>query len=193
MVEPCKSTKKIKALYALLKGSDKTHRNATLFRLGISTALRISDLLKLKYDDVFHEDYRFREYVRTTEKKTKKFRQIKLPEKVKEVVKSYAKKNKLKEGDWLFPSHHDKTRHIDRTVAWKILKKNAELVGIPNFGTHSLRKTFGYHYYQQTKDIGLLMRVFNHSSQAVTLRYIGIEQEGVDKVYTEVEDILAFQ
>ena len=47
-------------------------------------------------------------------------------------------------------------------------------------GTHTLRKTFGYHFYQEYKDIGLLQYLFNHSSQRVTLLYIGITQELID-------------
>ncbi|WP_252456770.1 hypothetical protein [Macrococcoides canis] len=48
-------------------------------------------------------------------------------------------------------------------------------------GTHSMRKTFGYHYYKKTKDIALLMDLFNHSSQFVTLRYIGINQDVINE------------
>lgn len=50
-------------------------------------------------------------------------------------------------------------------------------------GTHSMRKTFGYHHYQQFKDIALLQKIFNHSSQLITLRYIGIDQEQIDYTY----------
>src|SRR5574344_1850341 len=50
-------------------------------------------------------------------------------------------------------------------------------------GTHSLRKTFGYHHYQQFKDVVLLQKIFNHSSPSTTLRYIGIEQEEIDQRY----------
>ena len=53
-------------------------------------------------------------------------------------------------------------------------------MGIEHTGTHSLRKTFGYHLYKQTKDIALLQKVLNHSSQDVTLRYIGVTQEIID-------------
>ena len=45
------------------------------------------------------------------------------------------------------------------------------------FGTHSMRKTFGYHHYKKYKDVAMLQKIFNHSSPAVTLTYIGIEQE----------------
>jgi len=46
-----------------------------------------------------------------------------------------------------------------------------------------LRKTFGYHFYQQTKDVALLQELFNHSSPSVTLRYIGINQDKIDQAY----------
>ncbi|MDT0761303.1 tyrosine-type recombinase/integrase, partial [Staphylococcus pseudintermedius] len=45
---------------------------------------------------------------------------------------------------------------------------------------HTMRKTFGYKYYNKTKDVGTLQKMFNHSSPAITLRYIGIEQAELD-------------
>lgn len=57
-------------------------------------------------------------------------------------------------------------------------------------GTHTLRKTFGYHAYKNGVDLSLLMRIFNHSSQAVTLRYIGITQDQIDDVYINLDKIL---
>jgi integrase len=188
-VEPIKLVKKIKAMLTYLKGKDSTGRNAMIFHLGINSAYRISDLLNLKYEDVFSDNYRFREYIRTTEQKTMKYKQFKPPEQVRNNLKTYAQKNKIKPGDWLFPSFRNRSTHLDRTNAWRFLSNAAQILGIKHFGTHSMRKTFGYHYYQKTKDIGTLMKVFNHSSQNITLRYIGIDQENIDKVYTEVEEI----
>ena len=52
-----------------------------------------------------------------------------------------------------------------------------------NIGTHSLRKTFGYHHYKQFKDIVILQKIFNHSSSDITLRYIGIDQDKIDESY----------
>ena len=51
-------------------------------------------------------------------------------------------------------------------------------------GTHTMRKTFGYHHYKKFKDIAILQKIFNHSSPQVTLRYIGIEQDQIDESYT---------
>ena len=50
-----------------------------------------------------------------------------------------------------------------------------------------MRKTFGYHYYKKTKDIALLQNIFNHSSSAITLRYIGITDDLLDKAYDNIE------
>ena len=44
-----------------------------------------------------------------------------------------------------------------------------------------MRKTFGYHQYKKSKDVAMLMELFNHASPAITLRYIGIKQDQQDK------------
>jgi len=54
-----------------------------------------------------------------------------------------------------------------------------------SIGTHTLRKTFGYHFYQKYKDIALLQELFNHSAPSVTLRYIGINQDMIDVAMKE--------
>ena len=66
-------------------------------------------------------------------------------------------------------------------MAYRILNQAARQVGLSDIGTHTLRKTFGYHFYQRTKDVALLQKVFNHSSPSITLRYIGIDQDVIDK------------
>jgi integrase len=54
-------------------------------------------------------------------------------------------------------------------------------------GTHSMRKTRGYHLYHKTQDIARVMKMLRHSSEATTLRYIGITQEEIDKDFEELE------
>ena len=66
-------------------------------------------------------------------------------------------------------------------MAYKILKSIVAEFGLDEIGTHTLRKTYGYHMYMQTKNIALLMEIFNHSSEKVTLRYIGVNQDAMDK------------
>ncbi|MGF2943564.1 tyrosine-type recombinase/integrase [Enterococcus xiangfangensis] len=58
-----------------------------------------------------------------------------------------------------------------------VLRKVGDLIGIDHLGTHTMRKTFGYTVYQDKKDIRLVMDLLNHSSEKITLRYIGISEE----------------
>jgi len=83
----------------------------------------------------------------------------------------------------LFPSRKGGTP-ITRQQAYRILNEAARAVGITDqIGTHTLRKTFGYHAYKQGADITRLQYLLNHSAPSVTLRYIGITQEELDNVY----------
>ena len=59
--------------------------------------------------------------------------------------------------------------------------KAGKLLGRDDVGTHTMRKTFGYQYYKRTNDIATLMQLFNHSSQYITLRYIGMQQKQLDE------------
>lgn len=61
-------------------------------------------------------------------------------------------------------------------MAYKMLRTAAEYVNLDDIGTHTLRKTFGYHFYKQAKDVDMLQEIFNHSDQRTTLRYIGINR-----------------
>ena len=83
--------------------------------------------------------------------------------------------------DFLFQSNKVRNKPINRQQAYKILNDAASKIGLSEIGTHSLRKTFGYWHYQQYKDIALLQELFNHSSPSITLRYIGINQDIMDK------------
>ncbi|ANS45907.1 putative integrase/recombinase YoeC [Bacillus thuringiensis] len=81
----------------------------------------------------------------------------------------------------MLQSRKGKNRPIGRSMAYKILKRTAAEFGLDEIGTHTLRKTYGYHMYMQTKNIALLMEIFNHSSEKVTLRYIGVNQDAMDQ------------
>ena len=73
---------------------------------------------------------------------------------------------------------------IKRNQAYKVINAAARAVGIHDkIGTHSLRKTFGYHAYQKGIDLSILQKIFNHAAPSVTLRYIGITQDDMDEVY----------
>ncbi|MBF5067517.1 tyrosine-type recombinase/integrase, partial [Salmonella enterica subsp. enterica serovar Istanbul] len=85
------------------------------------------------------------------------------------------------DGDYLIKSRQGANRPIDRSTAYRILRDAAKHVGLTDIGTHTLRKTFGYHFYMQTKNVALLQELLNHSRPDITLRYIGINQDTLDK------------
>ena len=170
-VEPIKDKKSIEKVKCILKESG--NRDYLLFTIGINSGLRISDVLKLKVKDV-----RNKEFIELYEQKTKKFKKIPITNYYKYELENFVlQKN---DSEWLFPSKKGKNP-ITRVQAYRIIKKACTKAGINSkIGTHTLRKTFGYHFYQKEKDIALLQYIFNHSNQAITLRYIGITEEMIN-------------
>jgi len=183
-VEPIREKVKIKQMYQYLHGKDPKY--GLVFKFGLNTGLRISDILSLRVKDIFTANGEFRDYLVLKEKKTKKEKKIKLNNALRKRIQPYVRENDLSYNDYLFPSK--KGGHIGRIQAYRVLKEAAELVGIENFGTHSLRKTWGYWTYIMSKyNIGLIMDTFNHSSQSITLRYIGVNQDQKDELYSLVQ------
>ena len=113
------------------------------------------------------------------ERKTKKRRKVKMNAFLKREMDKHIKGKRV--GDYLFQSRKGKNKPLTRQAAYSIIKIAAEDCGVENVGTHTMRKTFGYHYYQKYKDIAMLMELFNHASAAITKRYIGINQDQQDR------------
>lgn len=189
MVDAIKDIKKVNLLLAYLKGVND--RDYLLAKFQLNTGLRISDVVSVKVQDLMINN-RFKEYFILNEVKTDKIKHIKLNDELRKVIKNYVLNNNLSSNDYLFKSkkfaENGESRHITVTQAYRILKSAAITVGIDNFGTHSLRKTWGYFTYKASAhNIGLLMSMFNHSAPSITLRYIGIDQDEKDKLYCSVQ------
>lgn len=172
IVYPIKDKKKIAQMKKILSTNK---RNLLLFNLGINSGLRVSDILALDIKDV-----KDKTFIELREQKTNKYKQFPINERIQNDIKNFIQDKDIDEP--LFLSQKD--NRLSRVQAYKILRKAAKAVGIEvHIGTHSLRKTFGYHHYKQFDDIVLLQKIFNHSSPSVTLRYIGMEQETIDESY----------
>ena len=140
-MEPIRDEKKIKQMFYYLNGKDPKY--GLLFKCGLNTGLRISDILPLKVKDIFNENGQFKDYLIINEKKTGKEKKIKLNNALRKILYSYVKKHMLPRDSYLFLSR--KTgNHIKRIQAYKVLKEAANVCGVENFGTHSMRKTWGY-------------------------------------------------
>jgi len=183
-VEPIRDKSKILHLYQYLNGNDPKY--AMIFKFGINTGLRISDIIPIKVKDIFYKEWQFRDYLILNERKTAKERKIKLNQVLRKCLYQYVKNQHLSMEDYLFSSR--KGGYIGRIQIYRVLKEAATVMGIENFGTHSLRKTWGYWTYKISKyNIGLIMDTFNHSSPSITLRYIGINQDQKDELYSLVQ------
>ena len=172
-VEPIRSKKDIRIVEKIL--AKKSFRNLVLFTLGTNCGLRISDMLKLNVGDVKDKNY-----IQIIEKKTGKFKKFPINAKLKPMLDKLTYGRKNDEPLFLSVWGH----RLDRVTSYSIIKdacKEAKLECL--IGTHTMRKTFGYHHYQQFKDVVLLQKIFNYSSPSITLRYIGIEQDQIDASY----------
>ena len=182
LVEPIRDTKKIEKMKKHLK--DKSIRNYCFFTVGINSGLRISDLLNLKVSDVTEDNGRLKSRITITEQKTGKAKDFPISDSAAKAIAEQLKELNTADRDaFLFPSREGH-KAITRFQAWNILHSAAETVGIKDsIGTHTMRKTFGYHAYKMGMDITIIQKLLNHSSPAITLSYIGITRDDLDSVY----------
>lgn len=174
-VQPIRNKRDIEKMKAALGNP----RDKLLFIVGINSALRISDILKLTIGDVR------KGIVTLQEKKTRKAKRFPLNDSIMKAVKTLVPADADDDAP-LFPSRKG-DKAITRTQAWRILNDAAERAGINvEIGTHSLRKTFAFHAYKAGADLAVLQSVLNHASQRETLRYIGIVQDDIDDVYLSI-------
>lgn len=150
-------------------------RNMMLFEVGIFTGLRVSDIITLKVSDVKKSDLVIRE------RKTGKMSRTHISPELRSELDDYIKQLDLKDDDWLFPSTRDPRSHVSRPQVWRAIHNAGLACGMPNLGSHTMRKTFGRLWYEDGGSIVTLQAIYNHVSQAVTMRYIGIEQVEINK------------
>ena len=181
-VQPIRERKQIEKMKKFLRTNNM--RDYCLFSMGINSGLRISDLLKLMVGDALDEHRNIRDRITLREKKTNKGKDFPLSDTTKKALFEYmATRTDSSLGDALFPSRKGGTP-ITRQHAWRIINDAARYAGIKDkVGTHTLRKTFGYHAFQSGADITRIQKLLNHSSPSVTLAYIGITQDELDDVY----------
>ena len=176
-VEPIRDKKNIIKIENYLIKVNKSY--ALIFILGINTGLRISDILSLRVSDVKNKID-----VNIKEKKTGKLKRfplnIKLQKLLYEYLNEYENQN---DANLLFIGNRGS--RINRSTVYRFINKAVDVlnINVGAVGTHTMRKTFGYHHYKMFNDIALLQKILNHSSPSITLRYIGITQEEIDNSY----------
>lgn len=177
-----KQVEKLKNYYYMEKPNP---RNYALICLGMNSALRISDLLELKWQDVYNfSEKHFVTHIVTTEQKTGKETRIALNESAIQSLRTYKESiTHLQPEDYLFPGRNCAS-HLSRSQAFRIIKDAGQQLHFENeVSCHSLRKTFGYHAWKSGTPPVMLMAIYNHSSYQITKRYLGIDQDDKDSVF----------
>ena len=165
-------------------------RNYALCLLGLNTALRISDMLNLRWKNLYDFNRgRFLSHVTVTEQKTGKNNTVVLNPAAREALSCYLRSlgQLPSPSAFLFPSRKGKNCPLGRSQAYRIIREAADAVGLDgHISCHSLRKTFGYHAWRQGTPPALLMDIYNHSSYRITKRYLGIQQDDKDNVFLHI-------
>lgn len=165
-------------------------RNYTIFQVGKATLLRVSDVLRLKQSDVFDDNGEIKRHAFIKDKKTGKQNTLYLRPVMNDLTnyKNWlVQKNYYQQTPWLFPSTRNPQKHIDERNYYDIMFKTGKLLNIPYLGTHTMRKTGAYMVYVQSNyNIGLVMKLLRHSSEAVTLAYLGLDQVTTENLLDKI-------
>lgn len=183
--QPIRDKADVKSFIEYYECQKPNRRNHALIVLGLHTALRISDILMLRWKDVYQfGKCHYVEHLFLYEKKTGKPSLIALNLHVIDALEELRMERNPHPDDCIFSKRTDPTRPICRSQAYRIVKEAAEhTLDETHISCHSMRKTFGYHAWKQGISPVLLMDIYNHSSFVITRRYLGIDQDDRDLLF----------
>ena len=190
IVLPIKDSNVLKEVQdTLLHNFKAGRRNYTIFQVGKATLLRVSDVMKLRWADVLNESGTVRQNAFIHDQKTGKANLLYLKPVQADLLayQAWLQESHLV-SDWLFPSLQHPERHITEKQFYKVMSKVGDLLGINYLGTHTMRKTGAYRVYTQSNyNIGLVMHLLNHSSEAMTLAYLGLDQASQETMLDQID------
>ncbi len=178
-VQPVRSKQTIQDIKAYLL--EKNLRDYLLFVLGVNTALRAGDILKLTKGDIL-KGGKIRDILKVRINKTGKEQRVALNRNAKQAIKTFLNANpNMKDYHPLFAGKNP-LEPITRVQAWRRLQRIAKRFELEDFALHSLRKSWGFHARKQGIDISIIQEKLGHSTPAVTKRYIGITDDEVNDI-----------
>lgn len=186
--QPIKNKNDLTRFRNYYKEEELKPRNYALIVMGLNSALRIGDILSLRWEDVRRESA-YRRHIWVREQKTGKDNMFPVNPMMVEALEFYRHYlTGYSSEKYIFESQKDRGNPISRSQAFRIIKKAADQCGLrEQISCHSLRKTFGYYAWKQGTPPALLMSIYNHSSYEITKRYLCIDQQEKDKVYMEIQ------
>lgn len=183
---PIKNREKLEKFRNYYKITEYKPRNYALIVLGLNSALRIGDIILLRWKDVYDSKKgTYEEHLAVTEQKTGKKNILALNSSSVEALEFYRSSlTGIDENHCIFSSQKKPGMGISRSQAFRIIKKAALHCGLGDgISCHSLRKTFGYYAWQNGTPPALLMSIYNHSAYSITKKYLCIDQNEKDEVY----------
>ena len=180
-VEPIRREKDIKAIIQLLSGHPRDH---LLFVMGINNGIRVGYLLNIKVGDVRY--LKPGQVHQITESKTKKKNVVVINKSVRKAFDTYFSNStsQIENYHYLFRSRKGENAPLSVQAVHGLVKKWTQAINLKgNYGTHTLRKTWGYQ--QRTKygvGFDVIAKRFNHSDPKTTMTYLGIEDKEVHSI-----------
>ena len=185
VVQPIRDLEVLQKCYEIAREHDKNRKTGEIsweliLLVGFNTSLRVSDFRRFRVDDL-----RGKDYAQIQAKKTGKEARILINPQARKEINRLLRDRKGDE--FIFQSKKKdsvthKRKPVSRQRIYQIMNIIAKEAGIEErIGCHTLRKTFGYHYYKMTGDVVSLQRILCHSYQRETLVYIGVVQENIDE------------
>lgn len=176
MVEALYKEEDVKAFLDYFEATSE--RNYLMWVTGISTGLRIGDLLHLKVKDV-----RKKEKFTIKMQKNNKNITIPIPKDLQKIYKKYLTEEKYNNYDYIFKSRKGENCPIEPPTAYRIIKNVGDIHRIKNIGTHTMRKTYGLNTYIKCgRDISHVQERLGHKDHHTTLSYIGLNEEYATQV-----------
>jgi integrase len=155
-------------------------RDLCLFTLGINTAFRANELLSIRVGQV--RDLKVGDVLDVRQSKTKVYRQVTLNRKAVEVIQGLLRSRSYEAQEFLFFSRWGDRLGVPE-VSRKVKSWCEDIRLDGNYGSHSLRKTWGFWQYKRGTPIPLLMEAFGHQTQQQTLAYLGIEAMDIAQIF----------
>src|SRR5476649_27741 len=151
-------------------------RDLALFNLAIDSKLRGCDLVQLRVQDISHGG-RVSGRATVMQQKTQQPVQFELTQGTRQSVANWIAKEKLKSGDFLFPSRLDDSPHLSTRQYARIVHQWFDEIGLDAaaYGTHTMRRTKPTLIYRRTKNLRAVQLLLGHTRLESTVRYLGIE------------------
>lgn len=182
-VQPIREPKMVEAIKKYFR--NRSRRDYLFFSLGVYSGLRVSDLRTLRAGMVRGS------HIDIYEGKTKKRKRFIIHPDIRKDLDAFIAD--MHDDEYIFASRQKKPSGvpglpISRSRAYQMLDKAAKHFGLVDIGCHTMRKTWGYHLYMQDpRNLALLMKMFNHSSETITLMYLGLTQDMMDTAISRLK------